>query len=195
MKVYCVGLGLVILIAAIMITIRARGPAEKDWGTNDSIPPATPLALPQNAQPVLVSSRPLAGRQGTSKPVITADHTGHVVAIAYSWSLVDGQYIYSVVQWRSDNHGEGWEAPQVLEEAPAEGHIFGDGTLINDRRGRFYHLFMTGVPGAVSNVLHRSADAGKTWSRAMALPKAGDRPVLGVSPDGRPHGQQSPSVA
>jgi hypothetical protein len=150
-----------------------------EWAVDDKFAPPPFPTVQKDAQPLLVSSRPLHSMRQSVKPVVAADHRGQVVVIAQSFIPPLGSRL---VQWRSCDGGQSWENSRILEGSPQGEESLGDPWLTTDRRGRFYYLYFSLSAGVA---LHRSSDGGRIWSSPVKVAEPGDRPVLGISPDGR----------
>ncbi len=142
------------------------------------LPASRPLA--EHARPILVDSGPLpeTGDQ-PAKPVVVADHEHRVQVIAMDVRELEARLTF----WKSSDGGRSWQAPIALENWPTNSRFMADPWLQADRRGRVYlvHTAVAGMP----LVLRTSTDAGRSWSNLRKIADHADRPVLGISPNGR----------
>jgi hypothetical protein len=172
---------LLILGAGAVVSIGTR---PKPWA--GSIPPVPPsYRVPdQNARPALVQAvqlRPLNGF-GSPKPVMAADAKGNVVVVAHA--VREGPLGIDIVVWRSIDRGIKWERPENVTRMAPQGEVNFDPWLETDGRGHYYTVH--GLRSDGHPLIRRSKDAAKTWSDPLPIPwKHCDRPVLGVSPNGR----------
>jgi hypothetical protein len=156
-----------------------------DWAAADTTAPPPYPPVGADARPIVATSGPLAATtRHPAKPVVAADHRGEVVVLAQDVLHPDRR----LAQWRSPDGGESWQEALPLESYPNKPEQFGDPWLETDRRGRFYYVGLSIVADSDTTrlVFRRSRDAGQTWSAPIEVTKLGaDRPVLGVSPNGR----------
>ncbi|SIO28406.1 hypothetical protein SAMN05444166_3482 [Singulisphaera sp. GP187] len=141
-----------------------------------------PPVFAEQARPVLMDSGPLPATQKTpAKPVVIADHKHRVVVIDHE--SLDLTMNHRLIQWCSNDRGRSWQQPVILENWPADSAFMADPWLQTDRRGRLF-LVHTTVPDG-SLILRGSVDSGQSWHQPITVAEGADRPVLGISPNGK----------
>ena len=172
----------IVLILGVA-TVMWRGARPRPWA--GSLPPIAPYRVPdQNEQPALVQAAELPPLDGfeSPKPVVSADGQGNVVVVAYA--VQEKLLAIDIVAWRSIDRGKTWEQPENITRMAAQGEVNFDPWLDTDGRGHYY--IVHGLRSDGHPLIRRSKDAGKTWSDPLPIPwKHCDRPVLGVSPNGK----------
>ena len=172
----------VVLIGA-GIAVVSLWPRSVPWAGAVSLAAPYP-PLNQDARPALIRTSQLPELTGyqSPKPVVAADGDGNVVVVAQG--NANNQLRSDMLVWRSVDRGESWEPPKNLTEKTSEGELCFDPWLETDGHGHYYFVhgfFPDGRP-----LIRRSKDAGKTWLDSLPIPwKSCDRPVLGISPDGK----------
>lgn len=134
---------------------------------------------------MLIEAKQILALSGftSPKPVVAADGQGNVVIAAHGFYRKKGRSS-DILVWRSANRGASWERPENITQMANKGELNFDPWLETDRRGHFYlvhALFSDGRP-----LVHRSKDFAMSWSKPLPIPwKTCDRPVLGISPNGK----------
>jgi hypothetical protein len=178
-KFIVVGVVVAVVTAVASYLIFLRRGGSDDWAAEDKFAPPPFPAPAVDASPQLVSAKPLDSTHRYVKPVVAADHQGNVVVIAEEHFAG-----HQIAQWTSYDGGGTWEGLRYLPHSPDD-RVSGDPWLATDRRGRFYCLFICITAPKGLNAFHRSCNGGKTWSPRISVTPAGDRPLFGVSPDGK----------
>ena len=148
---------------------------------------AEPLPYPgvlKSGSPVLVRSNQLPSAPGfqSPKPVIAADRNGTVVVLAHG--IVNHPLASDILAWRSIDRGDTWLPPKNLTSRSTAGDFRFDPWIETDRRGHYYSVYCSRSDGLT--IFRRSADSGVSWSQELPIRWVhGDRPVLGISPNGR----------
>jgi len=88
-----------------------------------------------------------------------------------------------LVQWATKDGGRAWRGPIALDDRAAAPGLIGDPWLQTDRRGRFF-LVHADLPGG-RLTFQRLVEPSSSWSEPGIVAGRADRPVLGISPDGK----------
>lgn len=183
-----IGLVAVLLLCAVIL-YNICTPLD-DSTAKDGVALPSPPELPNEAQPALLFSRPLPQSDGDQalKPTVAADHDHRVVVVAQDAMTRNSRLVW----WRSTDQGKSWGPPTAMPNWPADYNFMGDPWLQTDRRDRFQMVYVSIHFSADINasatgylVFRRSLDAGQTWPHPIEVAKDADRPVLGVSPNGK----------
>ncbi len=170
-----------LLITAVLIAATWWWTVRDDWKAEITSPPPYPV-VSDDARPQLIATNrlpPMPGYSG-AKPVVCADHRGHVLVLAHGITRPLGS---DMLLWRSSNRGTSWNAPANLTNEAAKGRFYFDPWLETDRHGGFY--FVSSLLSNPLPLFARSRDAGATWQLSIQIgSQFCDRPVLGVSPNG-----------
>jgi hypothetical protein len=181
-------IGLLVALLPCAVTLYFICAPYDDSTVKDEMPLPSFPEFSNDAQPALLLSRPLAASDGdqTAKPTVAADHGHRVVVVAQDVSRQSSRLVW----WRSTDQGKSWDSPKGLENWPGDNNFMGDPWLQTDRRDRFQFVHLSVDLGSTrartsSLVFRRSLDAAQTWWAPIEVAKDADRPVLGVSPNGK----------
>ncbi|HUN80001.1 MAG TPA: exo-alpha-sialidase [Phycisphaerae bacterium] len=112
-------------------------------------------------QAVLNSDAPTDGNRDDYLPHIAADAQGHWVVVWYDISTANVHFA------RSDDNGEIWSAPAILNEAGINSQ---DPVIATDRQGHWVAAWDSRAAGGNEDILFaRSTDNGATWTDPAPL--------------------------
>lgn len=175
--------GTIAALVAAMLIVGSQWWRPAPWGD------AVPLSLPyptfdKGTEPIHVSTSQLPALDGYSsiKPVVAADGLGNVAVVSYG--VINTPLGCDILLRRSSDRGATWGDLQNLTNSAQAGEMNFDPWMDTDGHGHYYLVYGNFKHGRP--VIRRSKDFARSWSDSLQIPwKSCDRPVLGISPNGK----------